>query len=212
MGYGGTERLSELDQLSKGELIKQTYENMAKLERQLYVQSKSFDEIAQLAMNKEDMLAAIPAILPVKDNETWVASGFGFRIDPIYKTRKFHWGMDFSGQTGLEIHATGNAKVVNIRRSRRGYGNQITLDHGYGYQTTYSHLHQILVRQGQEVRRGEVIGLMGSTGKSTAPHLHYEVEKDGKKVNPIYFFYNDLSPTEYDELIKLVDSNKQSFD
>ncbi len=212
MGYGGSERLKELNKLSKGQLIKSTYEKMSILERKLYVQSKSFDEIAQMIGNKEGMLASIPAITPVKNNTTWVASGFGHRIDPIYKTRKFHYGMDFSGTTGIEIYATGDATVVRVRKSRRGYGNQITLDHGYGYQTSYSHLHKIMVRKGQKVKRGEAIGLMGSTGKSTAPHLHYEVVKDGRKVNPIYFFYNDLSAEEYDELIKLVDSNKQSFD
>lgn len=212
MGYGGIERLSALNQLTKGELIKSTYNKLGQLERKLYVQSKSFDEIADLIQNKEAMLAAIPAITPVKKTDTWVASGFGYRIDPIYKTRKFHHGMDFSGANGLEIFATGNATVIGVRKSRRGYGNQITLDHGYGYQTSYSHLQTILVRKGQKVKRGEIIGLMGSTGKSTAPHLHYEVIKDNKKVNPIYFFYNDLSPEEYDELIKLVDSNKQSFD
>jgi murein DD-endopeptidase MepM/ murein hydrolase activator NlpD len=212
MGYGGTERLSELNKLTKGELLKDTYKKMHQLERKLYVQSKSFDEIAELIENKEDMLSSIPAIAPVKNTTTWIASGFGYRIDPIYKTRKFHQGMDFSGSTGLAIYATGDAKVERVRRSRRGYGNQITLDHGYGYKTSYSHLQKIHVSRGQEVKRGEMIATMGSTGKSTAPHLHYEVIKDGRKVNPIYFFYNDLSPEEYDELIKLVDSNKQSFD
>lgn len=212
MGYGGTERFDELNKLSRGELIKKTYEDLARLERKLYVQSKSFDEIAKLAESKGEMLASIPAITPVKNTTTWVASGFGFRIDPIYKLRKFHWGMDFSGAVGTDIHATGNGRVVEVRRSQRGYGNQITIDHGYGYQTSYSHLKTILVREGQRVQRGEVIGLMGSTGKSTAPHLHYEVIKDGNKVNPIYFFYNDLDSKEYDELVKLVDSNKQSFD
>lgn len=212
MGYGGSERFAELNQLSKGELMKSAYISMERLERKLYVQSKSFDEIAKMAQSKGQMLSAIPAITPVKRTSTWMASGFGFRIDPIYKTRKFHYGMDFSGHTGIEIHATGNAKVIDIRKSQRGYGNQITLDHGYGYQTSYSHLSKILVYRGQTVKRGEIIGLMGSTGKSTAPHLHYEVVKDGSKVNPIYFFYNDLSADEYDELIKLVDSNQQSFD
>ncbi len=212
MGYGGSERFAELNQLSKGELIKSAYESIEKLERKLYVQSKSFDEIAKMAQGKEQMLAAIPAITPVTKTTTWIASGFGTRIDPIYKTKKFHYGMDFSGQTGIEIHATGNAKVVRIRKSRRGYGNQITLDHGFGYKTSYSHLSKILVSRGQTVKRGEVIGRMGSTGKSTAPHLHYEVIKDGRKVNPIYFFYSDLSAEEYDDLIKLVDSNQQSFD
>lgn len=212
MGYGGAERLAELNQLSQGQLVRSTYEKLAQLERKLYVQSKSFDEIAQMVERKEEMLAAIPAITPVKKTSTWVASGFGRRIDPIYKTPKFHYGMDFSGQTGTEIYATGNGRIVDVRKSSRGYGNQVTIDHGYGYETSYSHLSKILVRRGQQVSRGEVIGLMGSTGKSTAPHLHYEVSKDGRKVNPIYFFYNDLSAAEYDELIKLVESNKQSFD
>ena len=212
MGFGGSARFEELNKLSKAELVKSTYSKMELLERKLYVQSKSFDEIAKMVTNKEDMLASIPAITPVQRTSTWVASGFGWRIDPIYKTRKFHYGMDFSGQNGVDIYSTGNGKIVKVRKSRRGYGNQIIVDHGYGYKTSYSHLSKILVRRGQEVKRGELIGLMGSTGKSTAPHLHYEVYKGDRKVNPIYFFYNDLSAEEYDELIKLVDANKQSFD
>jgi len=212
MGFGGSQRFEDLDAIAKGNLIKSVYENMERLERQLYVQSKSFDEIAKLSESKQEMLAAIPAITPVKSTATNVASGFGTRIDPIYKTPKFHYGMDFSGKTNTPIYATGDAKVVEISKSSRGYGNHIVLKHGFGYETSYSHLNKILVKKGQTVKRGEIIGMMGNTGKSTGTHLHYEVIKDGRKVNPLFFFYNDLSAEEYDQLIRLVDSNNQSFD
>ena len=159
------------------------------------------------------MLAAIPAIQPVSNkNLSRMASGFGPRIDPIYKTKKFHAGMDFSAKTGTPIYATGNGKVIRVRKSRKGYGNHVKIDHGYGYITLYAHMQKYIVKKGQKVKRGEVIGYVGNTGKSVAPHLHYEVHKNGKKVNPVNFFYNDLTSEEYEKMIILSSQNNQSFD
>ena len=152
------------------------------ISKQLYIQSKSFDEIIELAKHKSEMLNAIPAIQPVSNkNLSRMASGFGPRIDPIYKTKKFHAGMDFSAKTGTPIYATGNGKVIRVRKSRKGYGNHVKIDHGYGYITLYAHMQKYIVKKGQKVKRGEVIGYVGNTGKS-APHLHYEVHKNGKKL------------------------------
>ena len=212
LGIGGSMRYESFNNLTYSELLKETALQLDKLEKRLYVQSKSFDEISKLIKDKEDMLASIPAIRPVNMEKSWFASGFGIRIDPIYKTKKFHAGVDFSSQVGNEIYATGNGRVKKVKFSRRGYGNEITIDHGYGYETLYAHTSKILVKRGQKVKRGQVIGLVGSTGKSTAPHCHYEVHKDGKKVNPINFFYNDITPEEFTELVEIASRNNQSFD
>lgn len=159
------------------------------------------------------MLSSIPAIQPVSNkNLSRMASGFGYRIDPIYKTRKFHAGMDFSAPRGTPIYATGDGKVIKVRKSRRGYGNHVKIDHGYGYETLYAHMSKYIVRQGQNIKRGEVIGYIGNTGKSVAPHLHYEVHKDGRKINPVNFYYNDLSPEEYEKMLELSNQSNQSFD
>jgi murein DD-endopeptidase MepM/ murein hydrolase activator NlpD len=141
-----------------------------------------------------------------------MASGYGMRMHPIYKRRKMHTGMDFSAQKGTEIYATGEGKVIEVERSRRGYGNHVVIDHGYGYTTLYAHMSNFNVRRGQEVRRGEVIGYIGNTGTSVAPHLHYEVIKSGNKVNPINYYFNDLSPEEYEQMIEFASQPTQSFD
>ena len=159
------------------------------------------------------MLAALPAIQPVSNKDLKrMASGFGYRIDPIYKTRKMHAGMDFSAPSGTPIYATGNGKVSKVRKSRRGYGNHVKIDHGYGYATLYAHMTKYIVREGQKVKRGELIGYVGSTGKSVAPHLHYEVHKDNKKINPVNFYYNDLNPEEYERMLEMCSRSNQSFD
>ena len=159
------------------------------------------------------MLAALPAIQPVSNkNLSRMASGYGYRIHPIYKTRKMHSGMDFSAKTGTEIYATGDGKISKVRKSRRGYGNHVVIEHGYGYKTLYAHMSKYIVRKGQKVKRGEVIGYVGSTGTSVAPHLHYEVHKDGKKINPVNFYYNDLTPEEYEKMLEISSQNNQSFD
>lgn len=212
-GFGGINRYEYLEGFDNSSLIKETARKLDQVTKQLYVQSISFDEVIDLARNKTEMLASIPAIQPVANQDlTRVASGYGFRIHPIYKTRKFHYGMDFTAPTGTEVYATGNARVKAVKRSRRGFGNHIILDHGFGYETIYAHLSAFNVRQGQIVERGDVIGFVGSTGTSTAPHLHYEVHKNGERINPVNFYYNDLSPEEYDRMIYLSSRANQSFD
>jgi len=212
-GYGGVNRYEALKGYNNSDLIINTTKKLDQISKQLYIQSKSFDEIIELAKHKSEMLAAIPAIQPVSNkNLSRMASGFGPRIDPIYKTKKFHAGMDFSAKTGTPIYATGNGKVIRVRKSRKGYGNHVKIDHGYGYITLYAHMQKYIVKKGQKVKRGEVIGYVGNTGKSVAPHLHYEVHKNGKKVNPVNFFYNDLTSEEYEKMIILSSQNNQSFD
>ncbi len=212
-GYGGADRYAKLEGYENSQILKQTAEKLDKLASEIYVQSKSFEDVYKLAREKEKMLRSIPGIQPVKINDLKrISSYFGYRIDPIYKVKKFHSGIDFSAPKGTDVFATGDGVVKKIRHSRRGYGNTITIDHGYGYSTFYAHLSKILVKKGQKVKRGEVIGSVGNTGKSTAPHLHYEIVKNNKKINPIYYFFNDLSPAQYNEMILLSKIPNQSLD
>jgi murein DD-endopeptidase MepM/ murein hydrolase activator NlpD len=181
--------------------------------KQAYIQSKSYDEVLNLALDKEKMLAAIPAIQPVANQDLkMTASGWGFRIHPIYKIRKFHYGMDFTSPVGTDVYATGDGVVKDVVNSNVGYGKYIEIDHGYGYTTLYAHLNDFNVRKGQKVKRGEVIGYVGNTGTSTAPHLHYEVHRNGTAVNPQNFYYMDLTPAEYERMIALSTNMGQSFD
>jgi len=212
-GYGGVNRYENLKGFNNSELIINTSEKVDQISKQLYIQSKSFDDIIELAKNKADMLAALPAIQPVSNkNLSRMASGYGPRIHPIYKTRKMHTGMDFSAKSGTPIYATGDGKIAKVRRSRRGYGNHVIINHGYGYKTLYAHMKKYAVKKGQKVQRGEVIGYVGSTGTSVAPHLHYEVHKDGRKINPVNFYFNDLNPEEYEKMLEISSQNNQSFD
>ncbi len=213
MGVGGVERYKIFDHLSNKEVLKTTKEKLDLLERKLYVQTKSYDEITRLIKNKEELLSAIPAILPIKDEyNIWFASGYGYRIDPIYKTKKFHKGVDFSGPIGAEIYATADGVITYAGYKRDGYGRKVKIDHGYNYKTLYAHLSKYVVRRGQKVKRGQLIGYLGNTGKSTAPHLHYEIIKNDRTVNPINYFYSDLTLDEYDELVKIANNTNQSFD
>jgi murein DD-endopeptidase MepM/ murein hydrolase activator NlpD len=212
-GYGGINRYKDLTGFKNSELIISTASKIDQITKQLYIQSKSFDDIIELARNKKDMLAAIPAIQPVSNKDlSRMASGYGYRIHPIYKTRKFHYGMDFSTKTGTPIYATGNGKITKTKRSRKGYGNHIVIDHGYGYKTLYAHMKKYVVKRGQVVKRGEIIGYVGNTGTSVAPHLHYEVHKNGKKINPVNFYYNDLDPEQYEKMLEMCSQNNQSFE
>lgn len=212
-GVGGVNRYNNLEGYADENMVINTSKRLDQIAKQLYVQSKSYDEVIELATNKEEMLASIPAIQPIPNkNLKRMASGYGYRIHPVYKTRKLHTGMDFTSPTGTEIYATGNGKVVKIKKTRRGYGMHIVIDHGFGYSTLYGHMSKFNVRKGQTVKRGDVIGYVGNTGTSTAPHLHYEVHKDGKKINPINFYFNDLTPAEYDKMIEISSSANQSFD
>lgn len=212
-GVGGSERYQQYDGLTHAASLKDLKSRIDLLNRKMYVQSKSYDELIKLVQEKEKMLAAIPAIQPVSNSDLKrMASGYGYRIDPFYKTRKMHWGMDFTAPKGTQVYATGDGVVEKVITKRWGYGKHIIIRHGYGYTTKYAHLSAFKVRRGQKVKRGQVIGLVGSTGKSTAPHLHYEVEKNGKKVNPSNYYYNDLSPEEYEKVLELSSTSNQSFD
>lgn len=212
-GYGGVNRYQNLEGYVNSELITETTEKLDKLTRQLVVQSRSFDEVIELAKSKEKMLASIPAIQPVANEKLKrVASGFNWRIHPIYKIRHFHTGIDFTASRGTEIYATGDGVIKEVEVKRNGYGKNIKIDHGYGYVTLYAHMSRFNVKKGQKVKRGEVIGYVGSTGTSTAPHLHYEVIKNGEKINPVNFFFNDLTPEEYERVVELSSRSNQSFD
>lgn len=211
-GIGGSERFQRLNNYENGQIMKRNLTRLEQLKRQLVGQSRSYDEIAKMIADKEDMLQHIPAIQPVSNVDlTRIASGYGMRIHPIYKTRKMHEGVDFTAPTGTEIYATGNGVVTKAGRMR-GYGNVVEIAHGYGYRTRYAHLSKIDCRVGQRIGRGEVLGLVGNTGLSTAPHLHYEVLKDGRKIDPINYFYHDLSDEEYAKVIELANKANQSFD
>lgn len=176
-------------------------------------QKKSYQEIENMIKDKEKMLAATPAIQPISNKDLKrVASGFGYRIDPIYKTVKRHAGLDFSAPQGTPIYATADGVVRLAGNTGNGYGNHVIINHGYGYETLYGHQYRIKVKVGQRVKRGELIGWVGSTGKSTGPHVHYEVRKNKHHMDPVYFFYNDLSPEQFDRIVKLAASGSQSFD
>ena len=212
-GYGGVNRYKHLSGYKNSELIITTAKKMDQITKQLYIQSKSFDDIIELAKNKTDMLSSIPAIQPVSNKDlTRMASGYGYRIHPIYKTRKLHTGMDFSAKTGTPIYATGDGKISKIKKSRRGYGNHVIISHGFGYRTLYAHMSKFAVKKGQKIKRGDIIGYVGNTGTSMAPHLHYEVHKDGRKINPVNFYYNDLTPEQYEKMLEISSQNNQSFD
>lgn len=211
-GFGGVNRYKNLEGFDNSEMIKKVTKNLDILSKQLVVQSKSLDEIVGLAKEKEKMLLSIPAIQPVKSEDlTRMASGFGMRMHPILKTRRMHYGMDFTAPTGTPIYATGNGKVEKAARSST-YGKVVYLDHGYGYKTVYAHMSKFNVRRGQKVKRGDVIGYVGNTGRSVGPHLHYEVIKNGKPVNPIYFYYGNLSPEEFAAMQKAAQEQGQSYD
>ena len=205
-GFGGGNRYIELEGYENSDLIIETTKRLDILKKQLYVQSTSYDEITDLAINKEEMLASIPSIQPVAISDMRRIGGYyGMRIHPIYKTRMHHDGMDFSAPRGTDVYATGKgvvSRVVNDR-SRRGYGTFIEIEHGYGYKTLYAHLDEVLVRRGEEVKRGDVIGLVGNTGASTAPHVHYEVKRNNRHIDPIDYYYADISPEEYDAMIEM---------
>lgn len=213
MGTGGSDKYDYLSKLSNSELLISASEQMDKLERRLNAQSMSFRELLKLAKEKEKLLACIPAIQPVRNTDLKKRiSGFGFRIDPIYKTKQMHTGMDFTADKGTEVYVTGDGYVEEIERKKWGYGNCIIVNHGYGYKTRYAHLSAFKVKKGQKLKRGELIGLIGSTGKSTGPHLHYEVEVNGKKVNPIGYYHSDLSPEQFEQLLEMSENSYQSMD
>lgn len=210
--YGKTNRYEEWMDMANSKLVVNTTQKMDLLARQVYIQSKSFDEVVELCKQHDEMLVSIPAIQPVANkNLKQTASGYGTRIDPIYKTVKFHEGMDFSANVGTPVYVTGNGKVTQAGWDGL-YGNSITIDHGFGYVTRYAHLSKIKVRRGQKVIRGEVIGEVGSTGKSTGPHLHYEVHVKGKVVNPVNYYFMDLSADDYDRMVEMAANHGNVYD
>lgn len=212
-GFGGVNRYKDLEGYNNSDIVINTTKRLDIIAKELVVQSKSLDEIAKLAKDKEKLLSAIPAIQPVKNEDLrHVASGFGYRSDPFTKIRKFHAGMDFSAKTGTPIYATGDGVVTRADNRASGYGNHIVIKHGYGYETLYAHLSKYKARPGQKVKRGDVIGYVGSTGRSEAPHLHYEVHKGGKPINPINFYYGNISAKEYILISKLANQENQSLD
>ncbi|UXX79308.1 M23 family metallopeptidase [Reichenbachiella carrageenanivorans] len=213
-GVGGVNRYRELTNkgLERADLVVDVHEKLDKLKKQMYIQTKSYDELLDMATNKEKFFAAMPAIQPVSNEELKrLSSGFGIRIDPILKTKKLHTGVDFSAPKGTPIYATGDGTVKMVRSSLGGYGRQVEVDHGYGYVTKYAHMEMYSVKKGQKVKRGECIGYVGNSGKSTAPHLHYEVHKDGKKINPVHYFYQDLNSSEYEEILRLASIENQAL-
>ena len=215
-GFGGINKYSNLENMSNSALVTEAARKLDMLSKEAYIQSKSFDEVMKLALNKEDMLASIPSIQPITNKDLKrTASGWGYRIHPIYKVRKMHWGMDFTAPVGTPVYATGNGQVAEVsgsKNSRTEYGMMVTLDHGFGFATVYGHLSKFNVVQGQRVNRGEIIGYVGNSGLSTAPHLHYEVHKDGQRVNPAYYYFQDLTADEFDRMLSLSNNIGQTLD
>ena len=212
-GFGGVNRYKKFEGYDNSQLIAESNKRLDILEKAIVVQSKSLDEIAKLVEDKEKFLEAIPAIQPVRnENLTRMASGYGYRTDPFTKARKFHFGMDFTAPRGTPIYATGNGIVKRADNRASGYGKHIRIDHGYGYISLYAHLYKYNVRVNQRVKRGDLIGYVGSTGRSEAPHLHYEVFKDGERINPINFYYGNLSASEFNELLRKASLENQSLD
>ena len=212
-GFGGVNRYKSLEGYNNSDMIIASTRRLDIIQKQLVIQSKSLDEITKLAEEKEKLLAAIPAIQPIKNDQlTRMASGFGWRSDPFTKARKMHWGMDFTALRGTPIYASGDGKVARADNSASGFGKHIRIDHGYGYLTIYAHLSKYNVKKGQSVKRGDLIGFVGSTGRSQAPHLHYEVWKDGIRIDPINFYYGSLSAEEFENMLKYAKQENQSLD
>lgn len=212
-GLAGVNRYKALEDFDNSELVIGTTKRMDGIRKELTVQSRSLDEIVSMAKQKHKVLASIPAIQPVRnENLKAMASGFGYRTDPFTKVRKFHAGMDFSARTGTPVFATGDGVVERADNTASGYGNHIVIRHGYGYETLFGHLSKYKVKRGQKVKRGDIIGYVGSTGRSEAPHLHYEVHKNGEVVNPLNFYYGNISAAEYVAIAKAADQENQSLD
>lgn len=211
--YEKSEKFNELRKLSTSELLVKLNDRLQNLQKQFVVQNKSFDQLLSMAQNKKEYLARIPAIQPVANKKLErIGSGFGYRTDPFYRTQRFHAGIDFTAPRGVEVYATADGTIESVTTEIWGYGQHIIINHGNGFTTLYGHLSKFKVKRGQKVLRGQLIGLVGSTGKSTAPHLHYEVHKNGEKLNPAYFFYNDLTNEEYQLMLERASSPNQSFD
>ncbi|MFN2457610.1 MAG: peptidoglycan DD-metalloendopeptidase family protein [Chitinophagaceae bacterium] len=205
--------IAKVERMEEDDLIPSIQASINTLGNRIAVQKKSYQDIINLIQNKEKLLAATPAIQPLSNKDlNRIASGYGYRIDPIYKTIKMHAGLDFTASQGTPIYATADGVVRLAGYGDEGYGNHVIIKHGYGYETLYGHMLRIKLRRGSKVKRGEIIGYVGSTGKSTGPHCHYEVHKNGQRLDPVYFFYNDLSPQQFDQILKRAKASNQSFD
>lgn len=201
--YGGPHRYDNLYGYASSDIVASASKKLDVIASRIYAQSKSYDEVYEMARNKSEMLSSIPAIMPVKAEDLkYISSFFGYRPDPIDNEIKYHSGIDFSADEGVQVHAVGNGKVIEVETTQWGYGKMVTIDHGFGYKTRYAHLKNFAVRKGQKVTRGQVIGRVGKTGKSTGAHLHYEVLKNDVQINPIHFFYNDLTPDQYEKFLE----------
>lgn len=212
-GTNYSDRMKQYAYTPNEKLIVQMQQEVAALGHRITAQRRSYDTLEQLVKAKEKMLASIPAIQPLSNKDlSHIASGFGYRIDPIYKTPKLHTGLDFAAPMGTPIYATADGTVINTSFDDGGYGNHVIINHGYGYQTLYGHMVRIKTKQGEQVKRGQVIGWVGSTGKSTGPHCHYEVIRNANKIDPVHYFFNDLSATDYERLVRIAAANNQSFD
>lgn len=212
-GTGGVNKYKYLEKFDNGELMKNLAMKVDKLKKQMAIQSKSYDQVAKLVSNNQQMLASIPSVQPIMNKKlTRMASGYGMRLDPIYKIMKMHEGMDFTAPVGTEIYVTGDGVVESVNFSYGGYGNEVVVNHSYGYKTRYAHLYKPSVRAGQKVKRGDIIGKVGNTGKSTGPHLHYEVLKNGKATNPVYFYFNDLKDADFQKMLDIANNPGQAMD
>ncbi len=212
-GVGGINRYADLEGYSNSSIVIETTKKLDNLKKKIVVQSRSYDELYDLSRRKEEMLSSIPAIMPISNKDlTRTASGYGLRIHPYYKIVRFHAGMDFTAPLGTEIYVTGNGTVEAVMPSLRGLGNHIIINHGYGITSIYAHLDRFNVRKGQKVQRGDIIGFVGNTGMSLAPHLHYEIKLNGKNVDPVNYYFNDLTAGEYERMIEIASKTGQSFD
>lgn len=212
-GFGGVNRYKKLEGFENSDLVIAAAKNIDILTKQIVIQSRSLDEITQLAENKEKLFLAIPAIQPIKNEDmTRMASGYGYRSDPFTKAKKFHYGMDFTAPRGTPIYATGDGTVIRADNRVSGYGNHVVIDHGYGYKSLYGHMYKYNVRKGQKVQRGDIIGFVGSSGRSSGPHVHYEVLKDDERVNPMNFYYGSLSAEEFNDMLNQSQQENQSMD
>ena len=212
-GFGGANRYKELEGYDNSDVMIMLTQKIDRVSKQIYIQSKSFDEVIKLAKNKEKLLSSIPSIMPISANDLkGTPSGYGYRTHPIYKIVKMHTGMDFNAAIGTPIYATGDGVVDRADAEAAGYGSHVVINHGFGYQTLYGHMSKMLVKPGQVVKRGEIIGLVGNSGISSGPHVHYEVIRNGEKVNPVNYYFLDLTPEEYLKIIEQSEQSNQSFD
>jgi murein DD-endopeptidase MepM/ murein hydrolase activator NlpD len=212
-GFGGVNRYAKLEGFQNSDILVATTEKIDKITSQLVVQSKSFDEVFEMSKNKAKFLSSMPAIQPVSNKDLRrLSSFFGYRMDPFYKVMKHHEGVDFSAPVGTDIYATGDGVVVEVGGTKRGYGNSVMIDHGFGYTTFYAHCSKVIVKKGQQIKRGQIIAKVGNTGKSTAPHLHYEVHKNNKPIDPINYFFSDITPEEYELMLERSQRPSQTLD